>query len=641
MNKIMNKILVGAVAAMTAVAGFSGSVAPVAAEGVYSIDQSRTQTSYVKGSMESLRITVVSPTNNPSQGFVSMEIDGQPVNSTSFSTSTNDAVNPDPGPTTDPDYPTPDDPSEPTDPTEPGSGGGGTEEVGPSDPSDPSDPSGSGGEPAPDGPISSDGEVSTEGGDPSGPSGSGGTEGPEPSGTEESVPEIPGTGAVFGSHLLLKIKPAINVNQMLGSTRDGEGGEMYIDLNSSYLNTLPDGLHTAALNFGTETLNSSFLVSSSSNGGNYTPVAGDNVLSINKYLVVRSDATVPETTINFAVTPGTAIPAGNGKFEVLAGVGSPSVSSITYSASDTASKQDTVTAGDTVVLDSGMSYVKKSVYVDFSSVAFDEPGVYRYILMEASNDEATFLDMDVQAITGAVAKQRVLDVYVIDDGNGNLEVDSYVLHEILGDIAAGADMGTDVASRLSDKSDGFVNRVVTYNLEAGHEATGNQASKDKYFKYTLALSGLQPNHTYSVDLSKASEQSGSNSATIADNSNKTNPATITTDEEGAATVDYYLNDGQYIKVLGLTRNSSYTLSAAEEDYKKTAGTDAPVTETKVHDDPTSGSFATLLADQYTGYTLTRSGTIPTGVFAGAAGTLALIVFAFIFMMGKKRTVYED
>lgn len=641
MNKMMNKILVGAVAAMTAVAGFSGSVAPVAAEGVYSIDQSRTQTSYVKGSMESLRITVVSPTNNPSQGFVSMEIDGEPVNSTSFSTSTNDVVNPDPGPTTDPDYPAPDDPSEPTDPTEPGSGteGGGSTEGG-----DPSDPSGSGGEPVPDGPSDTEGEGSTEGEDASGPSGSGGDQNvPSAVSSDETVPDpVSGTGAVFGSHLLLKIKPVINVNQMLGSTRDGEGGEMYIDLNSSYLNTLSDGLHTAALNFGTETLNSSFLVSSSSNGGNYTPADGDsNVLSINKYLVVRSDATVPETTINFAVTPGTAIPAGNGKFEVLAGVGSPSVSSITYTASDTASKQDTVTAGDTVVLDSGMSYVKKSVYVDFSSVAFDEPGVYRYILTEASNDEATFLDMDVQAITGAVAKQRVLDVYVIDDGNGNLEVDSYVLHEILGDIAAGADMGTDVASRLSDKSDGFVNRVVTYNLEAGHEATGNQASKDKYFKYTLALSGLQPNHTYNVDLSKASEQSGSNSATIADNTNQTNPATITTDEEGAATVDYYLNDGQYIKVLGLTRNSSYTLSAAEEDYKKTAGTDAQVSENKVHDDPTSGSFATLLADQYTGYTLTRSGTIPTGVFAGAAGALALIVFAFIFMMGKKRTAYDD
>lgn len=431
-----------------------------------------------------------------------------------------------------------------------------------------------------------------------------------------------------------------------GSDYTKDHGSVIVNLQPNYLTNLADGEHTLIATFpGAKRVMATFQVTGGevtpSGSGNYTPVSGDDVLTINKYLLVRSDATVPETTINFSVTPGTAIPAGNGKFEVLAGVGTPTVSSITYGAGDTASKQDTVTPGDSVVLDSGMSYVKKSVIADFSSVSFDEPGVYRYLLTEASTDEATFLDMDVQAINGAVAKQRVLDVYVIDDSNGNLVVDSYVLHEILGDIAAGADMGTDVASRLSDKSDGFVNRVVTYDLEAGHEATGNQASKDKFFKYTLALSGLQPNHTYNVDLSKASEQSGSNSATIADNTNQTNPATITTDGEGAATVDYYLNDGQYIKVLGLTRNSSYTLSAAEEDYKKSAGTDAPVIETKAHDDPTSGSFATLLADQYTGYTMTRSGIVPTGVFAGAAGALALVVFAFIFLMGKKRTAYDD
>ena len=410
-------------------------------------------------------------------------------------------------------------------------------------------------------------------------------------------------------------------------------GSLVLNLNADYMQTLSNGSHTATFNFGTTSTSTNFRVGSTgSDVGNYTTVNGDGVsLSLNKYLMLRSDATVPETTVNFAIAPGTAIAAGNGKFEVLAGVGVPSVSSISFSAADT--KQNSVASGDTITLDSGMSYVKKSVFVDFSSVTFDEPGVYRYVLTEACNDEATFMDMDVQKMSGATAKTRILDVYVTDN-NG-------ILHELLGDIAAGADMGTDVAARLSDKSDGYVNQVVTYNLEAGNETVGNQGSKDKYFKYTLALTGLQANHTYQVDLSNAAEQSGANAATIADNTNKTNPATITTDENGAATVNYYLNDGQYVKVLGLTRNSAYAITADAEDYKRTAGTDAQVSENKVHDDPVSGEFATLEADQYTGYTMTKSGVVPTGVFAGAAGAIALIGFAFVLLMGKKRTAYDD
>ena len=418
-----------------------------------------------------------------------------------------------------------------------------------------------------------------------------------------------------------------------------------VSIKSNKLSTLAAGSHRATFKYGSNQVSSDFTVlnapAPTPASTNYTPVSGGSVLTLNKYLIMRRDASVPETTINFAIQPGTAIPAGNGKFEVLAGVGTPTASSITYSAADTASKQDTVTPGDTVVLDSDMSYVKKSVIVDFSSVSFDEPGVYRYMLTEACNDEATFIDMDVQTISGAVAKQRVLDVYVIDDGNGNLVVDSYVLHEILGDIAAGADMGTDVESRLSDKSDGFVNRVMTYNLEVGNNTEGNEASRDKYFDYTLALTGLQPNHTYTVDISRAHATSGSNAATIAANSGQTNPAEITTDATGAATVHYFLNDSEYVMVQGLPRNASYQLSANAEDYKQTEGTTDPVNRAKVHDDPVSGEFATLLSDQYTGMTHTRNGIVPTGVFAGAAGALALIVFAFIFLMGKKRTAYDD
>lgn len=44
--------------------------------------------------------------------------------------------------------------------------------------------------------------------------------------------------------------------------------------------------------------------------------------------------------------------------------------------------------------------------------------------------------------------------------------------------------------RLSDKSDHYTNELSTYNIEFNKEVEGNQGSKDKYFEFTLKLSGL-------------------------------------------------------------------------------------------------------------------------------------------------------
>ena len=376
---------------------------------------------------------------------------------------------------------------------------------------------------------------------------------------------------------------------------------------------------------------------------NYTPVNGDET-TFNKYLIVDEDAKIPAIDFEFAIAPGQAIASDDGIMEVLAGVGSPTITSAVFTEGEAASS--TAEAG--VTLDAGEKFAKKVITVDFSGVSFDEPGIYRYLVTETSADQQG-ITYDTQAGTPG-SKQRVMDVYVIDN-NGSLEVDAYVLHENVDDIAATTDMGSEHdPAALADKSLGFVNEMASANLKFGKEVEGNQGSKDKVFEFTLVIGNAAPEATYVVELDGAPATSGSNSATIAANAGKANPTSITTDANGAATVKFYLADGQYVNVKGLPEDATYALTENAEDYKSEDGTDkvaqagteavlytaeeaaaeaelaqaegrepafvegdekVPATNAKLYSDATSGTIAS--EDIYTGFTNTRDGVIPTGL----------------------------
>ena len=83
------------------------------------------------------------------------------------------------------------------------------------------------------------------------------------------------------------------------------------------------------------------------------------------------------------------------------------------------------------VASSSEKYVKKTIDVSFEGITFAEPGVYRYYLQEQNAD--TFSNMgilnDEEVEDPGDATWRTLDVYVHDDGNGNLEIVAYVWYE--------------------------------------------------------------------------------------------------------------------------------------------------------------------------------------------------------------------
>ena len=388
---------------------------------------------------------------------------------------------------------------------------------------------------------------------------------------------------------------------------------------------------------------------------NYTAVAGTSC-SFNKYLIMDAGDTVPNATFSFTVAPGTAVSpdtSSNDVMEVMAGIGTPTIADVTFAPGDTTTtsagtnidvaraasdRQSGLTAANGVQLETGEKYATKQATIDFSSVSFNEPGIYRYIVTETANTahEAAGLmhDNDVD---------RVLDVYVTDN-NGTLEVASYVLHTNVSDPVIGTEMGSaDVATAgaaLSDKTDGFTNEYNTKDLRIAKEVAGNQAPRDKYFELTVTATDVADADSFVVSIADDSDANTTDGSadqvsgaaktggTIAANAGKTNPGTVTGAQLKAGQ-KFYLQHGQNIVIRGLPLNASYTLTENAEDYKSAVMTGKT----------NNGVIGTVAGDAKVaeaGFTNTRGGTIPTGIalYAGV-GVVMVIAAAAAFMLTRK------
>ncbi|MBO4235779.1 MAG: hypothetical protein J5928_05005 [Firmicutes bacterium] len=272
----------------------------------------------------------------------------------------------------------------------------------------------------------------------------------------------------------------------------------------------------------------------------------------------------------------------------------------------------------------------------------------------------------------------------------------------LGELVAkhNAAVVVESAWKLKDKSDHYTNKVSTYDLEFGKEVTGNQGSRDKYFKFTLTLEGLTkpadekwtyggtdyeseelakqavdaataagetPDYTQIVHVPevKASvvtidatdsiftREPSKTAATIYeadgtdgmkeansrdDDDDDTNGQQLIADVNGKIEWTVYLKDGEYVSFKDLPSGISYTVTEVEEDYKKTDGTDKVVSGDKKHDDAASG---TLDKSIYTGFTNTKNGIIPTGVIMSITGGIALIAIAGAGLFALNRRKDED
>lgn len=329
-----------------------------------------------------------------------------------------------------------------------------------------------------------------------------------------------------------------------------------------------------------------------------------------KYLVMDAEANVPNVSFKYAVTAGKAQKATAGHSAVLAGVDADKVTMAgvgTDTANTIAFKQGDATVQDANALvkdynKSTEKYAKKTATLDFSACHFTQPGVYRYVITESGTNQAVTNDADAT---------RTVDVYVQETDDG-LSVAGYVLHAADDAVASN---GTNPAG----KSQGFTNAYDTSNLTIRKEVNGNQGSRDKYFKFTVKITGAVEGTVYNVVTTGADSTVVSNSATDATYVGKTNPTSITVGKGGSASVDFYLHHGQQVVIQGIAKDTKYDVSEVAEDY---VSQPAGVVNYK---DGVNGTVAS--DDLKTSYLNTREGAIPTGVM------MTVAPFAVVTLLG--------
>lgn len=211
---------------------------------------------------------------------------------------------------------------------------------------------------------------------------------------------------------------------------------------------------------------------------------------------------------------------------------------------------------------------------------------------------------------------------------GTLKVSNYVLYP-----GTKTDT-TDVIDGTKD--DGFTNTYTTYDLTLEKNVTGNQGDRDKYFEFSVNITGAVNGTVYTVDLTDAE---GSPNV---DGTTETNSDTLTA-TNGSVTATYYLKHGQSIVIQGLTEDTKYTI--AETSYS----TDGYTTSNTVkvgegqavtsQEALTTGEKTMGEGDNVVTFTNDKQGTVPTGILLETAPYLilgAVVVAGLVVLFATRR-----
>ncbi len=332
----------------------------------------------------------------------------------------------------------------------------------------------------------------------------------------------------------------------------------------------------------------------------YEPIGGST--TIVKNLIVDGNTNIPNITFNYTIRRGTPQDATATTIEILESpLGGGSIGPAVFSNDDTASAIAGIPSdADPSNPTADKKYAQKSVAITFPVGTFTKPGVYRFVINETNNN--------LPGVTYDANPTRYLDVFVVANENNELSVESYVLRDAATDIGKNGEYVEDPGV----KSSGYTNSLTQYDFDFSKTISGNQADKNKRFKFTLTITGANPG-TYPII---AHDVTG-------------NPTTITVGANGTATAEYSLTDGSTVKVIGLNAGAVCTVTEIPDDYTATHSLDGG----EAISGESSGEVTLADSDHSVAFTNTREGIIPTGIimtiapFAiGICGFGAIIIF---------------
>lgn len=211
----------------------------------------------------------------------------------------------------------------------------------------------------------------------------------------------------------------------------------------------------------------------------------------------------------------------------------------------------------------------------------------------------------------------------------------------------------------------FWNDSDTHDVVISKNVKGSLGDKTKEFEFTVALTGLEHDVTYTTNVPTEEGQSTKGAEIVSATAGKVDTAaqTFTTDDKGNATFLVKMKDDEQIVLNALPRGANYTVTEAKSDHvasyaltsqkmegNKAVANDGASIAGAAKANETKGALATEkeTVDAADGtvtvaYTNTRDITPPTGVAGGMAfGAMALaLVGAMVVFRRRKNGEISD
>lgn len=327
-------------------------------------------------------------------------------------------------------------------------------------------------------------------------------------------------------------------------------------------------------------------------------------------MTAAEGATVPNVTFSYTISAGSAVAATASNPEILAGIGTPTIADVVYAPKE---------SGAYVTIPSD-SIVTKTATVDFSSVTFNKPGIYRYIIEETDKSTAE----GYEDITFDADAERYLDVYVeyASESTSECVITAYNVY-----YAENALTNVSGSTLTDATKKGYTNSYTTYDLTVAKTVTGNMGDKNFEFPFTINFTGGQANGKLTVGERE-----------------------IVLDENGAGTYSTTLKNGESVIITGIPSTVSYTVEetlAEAEGYTTTAkvtkdSTETNLTVTRSSDKLTTSSVTMEKNDNSVNVTNHKEVTTPTGIITTFAPYVLMVAFAavvaFFFLRRRQREI---
>ena len=286
----------------------------------------------------------------------------------------------------------------------------------------------------------------------------------------------------------------------------------------------------------------------------------------------------------------------------LAVTGKPVISPITYGPSDTFDTNRQCT---------------KALEIDWSGVSIKEPGVYRWAVQKTVQDN----DDNFNATNNS--NTLYMFVYVTDN-NGNLTISGIGLTSVE-DLTG----GTETKGNLSDSYP-----AQTLDLTISKNVSGNQGSKDQYFKFTIQLTSPAGASSTTYEISG---HDTSIPKTAYHNAVENIPTSINVASGQTAEVVLYLKDGQQVTISNLIFGTSYSITESNNTGYTVTSTATGDTEGVIYSaDNATVSDSELKVATTVAYNNFKEATVPTGILPMSSAPIAMMLAAAVMMMINKR-----